>query len=270
MDQNNGKPAPIGQEAPKSPADRVRLIQEMQRAAEAAAAQPAAPIATPAPAAQVMGPKATAMPSAVNDVYGVQKLNAIAEALANKTTAKEANAYARAQQSTSSLFGGSTDVEVLGNPWKVISFNDVFPALFDEVGEANAKVPEKAVKAEGGALFEVGMQPKGSQTVSAKRAVLVDGQGKLLGAECKTPQDAQRLLQNAQHLLPDSVKRPNTSWKVTAGVNSAFTLEIERGAGKVKASERLTLDNFGRVTTQGRRSDIVVANYFLDRFEATV
>jgi hypothetical protein len=146
-----------------------------------------------------------------------------------------------------------------------------FRVLVPAHNEATPKLPEKAVKLDNGAaLFEVGVMARGGEAVAQKRAVLVDSGGKLLGAECKTTQDATRLLQNAAWLLPDNVKRPNTTWKVTAGTTSAFTLEIERGAGKVKASERLQLDNFGRVTTQGRRSDIVVANYYLDRFEAAV
>ena len=55
MNQNERKPTPIGQEGPKTPADRVRLIQEMQRAAEAAPMQQQAPVQhTQAPAQAVM------------------------------------------------------------------------------------------------------------------------------------------------------------------------------------------------------------------------
>lgn len=219
-----------------------------------------------------MAPAAPPAPSNVPDAFRVNKTNAIATELANKTRPTEAMAYARAAQSTSAIFGGSNDLEVLGNPWKVIPFGDSLPALFDDVdAAATPKLPNQAVKLDGGsALFEVGVLAKGGEAVAQKRAVLVDSGGKLLGAECKTAQDATRLFSKAAHLLPENVRRPNTTWKVTVGQNSAFTLEIERGAGKVKATERLPLDNFGRIATNGRRSDIVVANYYLDRFEAAV
>ena len=112
--------------------------------------------------------------------------------------------------------------------------------------------------------------PRISKKPTQKRAVLVNGQGRLAGAECKTPQDATRLLSTAKWLLPESATKKDTSWKVTAGVDSAFTLELERGVGKTRSTERLGLDNFGRVTTQGRKADITVANYFLDRFDAAL
>lgn len=269
MDPNDRKPAPIGQDAPKSPADRVRLIQEMQRMAEAAEVQPMHQ-AQPLQQAQHTHQAPLATPAGVPDVFGVKQVNAVAQALAAKTSPTEAAAYAKAQKSASALFGGSTDVEVLGNPWKVISFADAVPALFDDLAGSSTKVPEKAVKTEHGSLFEVGLVPAGAEKPSQKRAVLVGADGRLAGAECRTPQDAQRLLTNAKWLLPETATRANTSWRVTAGSTSAFTLELERGAGKVKSTERLGLDNFGRVTTQGRKADIVVANYFLDRFDAGV
>lgn len=268
MDQNdNRKTAPVGQEIPKTPADRVRLIQEMQRAAEAQPLQQQQQVV----AQQVATQQQAGQPTGVPDAFAVKQINAIQQALANKTTATEAQTYSKLQQSTGALFGGgSTDIEILGNPWKVIPFGDSLPALFDDVKDSQAKLPEKAVKTEHGALFEVGLMPKGSETPSAKRAVLVNGQGKLAGAECKTPQDVARLFTNAKHLLPDTATRANTSWKVTAGVDSAFTLELERGAGAVKSTERLALNNFGQLTNQGKKGNIIVANYFLDRFDAGI
>ncbi|MBL8920191.1 MAG: hypothetical protein JNJ54_15095 [Myxococcaceae bacterium] len=266
MNENERKPAPVGQEVPKSPADRVRLIQEMQRAAEAAPMQQA----QQAQVHQAEAPLSPAIsqPISVPDAFAVKQVNAVAQALANKTTPTEANAYAKLQKSTQALFGGSNDIEVLGNPWKVIPFGDALPALFDDVKDAKATVPEKAVKHDDGALFELGLTPKGAEKPTQKRAVLVNAQGKLAGAECRTPQDATRLLATAKWLLPESATRKDTSWRVSAGTDSAFTLEIDRGVGKAKGTERLALDNFGRVTTQGRKSDIIVANYFLDRFDA--
>lgn len=267
MNQNERKPtAPIGTEAPKSPADRVRLIQEMQRMQEASQVQQAPVQHTQAPA--TAQPLAT--PAGIPDAFAVKQVNAVAQALAAKTTPAEAATFAKLQKSTQALFGGSNDVEVLGNPWKVISFNDSLPALFDDVKDATPTVPEKAVQTEHGALFEMGLTPKGADAPTQKRAVLLNAQGKLAGAECKTPQDATRLLSNAKWLLPEAATKKDTSWKVSAGVDSAFTLELDRGVGKTRSTERLSLDNFGRLTTQGRKSDIVVASYFLDRFDAGV
>lgn len=267
MNENERKPAPVGQDVPKSPADRVRLIQEMQRAAEAAPMQQAqqaqAQQHVEAPIAPHIS-QATTIP----DAFAVKQVNAVAQALLNKTSPTEASAIAKLQKSTQALFGGSNDIEVLGNPWKVIPFGDSLPALFDDVKDAKASVPDKAVKHDDGALFELGLTPKGAEKPTQKRAVLVNAQGKLAGAECRTPQDATRLLSTAKWLLPEAATKKDTSWRVSAGVDSAFTLELERGAGKTKATERLPLDNFGRITTQGRKSDIVVANYFLDRFDA--
>ncbi|MER2564239.1 MAG: hypothetical protein ABTQ32_26145 [Myxococcaceae bacterium] len=265
MNQNERKPTPIGQEVPKTPADRVRLIQEMQRAAEAAPMQQQAPVQHTQAAAQA---QQVAQPATLGDGFAVKQVNAIAQALAAKTTPTEATTYAKLQKSTQALFGGSTDIEVLGNPWKVIPFGDSLPALFDDVKDGTVNVPEKAVQTEFGALFELGLTPKGAEKPTQKRAVLVNAQGTLAGAECKTPQDATRLLSTAKWLLPESATKKDTSWKVTAGIDSAFTLELERGVGKTRSTERLGLDNFGRVTTQGRKADITVANYFLDRFDA--
>lgn len=266
MDQNERKPTPVGQETPKSPADRVRLIQELQRQAEAAPAHAAPAQATQAPAVAAPLTQTAAVP----DAFAVRQVNAVAQALAAKTTPTEAATYAKLQRSAQALFGGSTDIEVLGNPWKVIPFGDALPALFDDVKDATATVPEKAVKTEGGALFELGLTPKGATAPTQKRAVLVNAEGRLAGAHCATPQDATRLLSHAKWLLPEAATKQGTAWKVSAGTDSAFTLELERGVGKARSTERLGLDNFGRLTTTGRRADLDVANYFLDRFDAAV
>lgn len=265
MNQNEQKIAPLGQDTPKSPADRVRLIQEMQRAAEASPLHQPQPVRQAQQSAQAQATQQ--QPARVPDGFAVKQVNAVQQALQATPTSAEAAAIARAQASTQALFGGSTDLEITGNPWKVIPFGDTLPALFADTEGATAKLPEKAVKLPEGSLFQLGLT-KGAET--QKRAVLVGQDGKLAGAECKTPQDAQRLLSGAAWLLPASAKQKDTTWKVSAGTDSAFTLELTRGAGKAKASERLSLDNFGRLTTQGRKSDILVANYYLDRFDAAV
>jgi hypothetical protein len=265
VSQNERKPPPIGQDTPKTPAERVRMIQELQRAQEAAPLHEAhaTPQATPA------APTTAAAPShGVPDAFAVKTVNAVAQALAPKTSADEASAYGKLQRSAQALFGSSTELEVLGNPWKVIPFGDTLGALFDDVGEAKPHVPEKAVQTSEGALFELGLTPKGAAAPTQKRAVLVNAEGRLAGAECHTPQDVTRLLTGAKWLLPVPARAEGTKWAVSAGTDSAFTLRLEQ-AGKARPTE-LALDNFGRLTTTGRKSDLVVASYFLDRFDAAV
>ncbi|GMU59177.1 MAG: hypothetical protein AMXMBFR34_09400 [Myxococcaceae bacterium] len=272
MSQNERKsPTPIGQEAPKSPADRVRLIQELQRAAEAQAARPSAPQAPAQPAQaqasqQAQGPR-------VADGFKVAQVNQVQQALQAKPTSTEVNAYAKVQASAQALFGGSTDIEVTGNPWKVIPFGDVLPGLFDTdkpLAQYEPVVPEKAVKTGQGLLFELGLKEKGGDGAVQKRAVLVDAQGKLAGAECRTPQQAQKLLTAAPWLLPASVGGKDTSWRVTAGQDSAFTLQVDRSNGRGRTAEALPLNNFARpADARGKSVDLLVAQYFLDRFDAT-
>ncbi|MEW5740779.1 MAG: hypothetical protein AB1938_17760 [Myxococcota bacterium] len=274
MSQNERKaPTPIGQEAPKSPADRVRLIQEMQRAAEAQAARPSAPQQA-AQSAQAQAQAPQAQGARVADGFKVAQVNAVQQALQAKPTSTEVNAYAKAQASAQALFGGSTDIEVTGNPWKVIPFGDVLPGLFDTdkpLAHYEPVVPEKAVKTSQGLLFELGLKEKGGEGAVQKRAVLVDAQGKLAGAECRTPQQAQELLTSAPWLLPASAAGKDTTWRVTAGQDSAFTLRVDRSSGRGRTTEALPLNNFARpADARGKSVDLLVAQYFLDRFDAAV
>ncbi len=267
MPQPDQKPAAIGLDAPKTPADRVRQIQELQRAAEAAQAQPLQGQALQAQSPAV--PVAAPLAARVGDAFAVQALNPVREALAAKTSPSEANAYAKAQKSAHALFGSPSDLEVIGNPWKVIPFGDSLPALFDVSKDAAPLVPEKAVQTEHGALFEVGLaSPQRQSAAVQKRAVLVGADGKLAGAECRTPADVSRLFSNAGWLLPKQATGQDTRWQVSAGNDATFALTIERASGKGRTTETLPIDNFGRVATQGKRSDVVVADYFLDRFDA--
>jgi hypothetical protein len=262
-------PTPIGQEAPKSPADRVRLIQEMQRAAEVQAARPSAPQAPAQP--QVAQPL---QGLTVADGFTVAQVNAVQRALQAKPSSTEVNAYAKVQASAQALFGGSTDIEVTGNPWKVIPFGEVLPGLFDTdrpLSNYEPVVPEKAVKTDQGLLFEVGLKEKGGDGAVHKRAVLVDAQGKLAGAECRTPKQVQQLFSAAPWLLPPAASGKDTRWRVTAGQDSAFTLEVDRSSTRGRTTEAVPLNNFARpADARGRTRDLWVAQYFLDRFEAAV
>ncbi|MEW6433744.1 MAG: hypothetical protein AB1730_19730 [Myxococcota bacterium] len=270
MSQDKRQPlTPIGQETPKSPADRVRMIQEMQRAAETQQVRAPAPQPAQAQAAQQ-----TAQAQRTPDAFAVKQVNAVQQALQAKPTSTEVNAYARVQASAQALFGGATDIEVTGNPWKVIPFGDVLPGLFDTdkpLSEYMPVVPEKAVKTFQGLLFEVGLKEKGAEAPVHKRAVLVGADGRLAGAECRTPQQAQKLLAAAPWLLPESASGKDSSWRVTQGQGSAFTLQVDRSSGRGRTTEALPLNNFARpADARGKSVDLLVAQYFLDRFDAAV
>lgn len=268
QDQQRKPMTAIGQDAPKSPADRVRMIQELQRAAEMQ--QVRSPVAQAPQAAQQTAP-AQRPP----DAFGVQHVNAVQQALQAKPSANEVNAYAKVQASAQALFGGSTDLEVTGNPWKVIPFGDVLPGLFDTdkpLSEYTPVVPEKAVKTDQGLLFEIGLKDaKAEDAPVQKRAVLVGADGKLAGAECRTPQQAQKLLTAAPWLLPAGAAGKDSSWRVTQGQGSAFTLQVDRSSGRGRTTEALPLNNFARpADARGKSVDLLVAQYFLDRFDAAV
>ena len=271
MSENERKPAPVGQEQPRTPADRVRQIQELLQAAEAQQAQPAAPkpVATPAAAAPH-----TAQPAHVPAAFDVAQVNPVREALAAKTSPAEAAAYAKAQASAGALFGSANDLEIVGNPWKIIPFGDSLPAVFEPkkpLASYEPVVPEKAVKTEQGLLFELGLREKAAPVAPAeKRAVLVDAQGRLAGAECKTPQDVQRLFTHASWLLPPAVTKGAT-WRVEAGKDSKFALHVDRPSGRGRTAELVPLNNFARpADSRGRSVDLDLASYFLDRFDAAV
>lgn len=273
QDQQRKPMTAIGQDAPKSPADRVRMIQEMQRAAEAQ--QVHAPIAQAPQTTQAQASQQTAQAQRTPDAFGVTHVNAVQQALQAKPSTNEVNAYARVQASAQALFGGSTDIEVTGNPWKIIPFGDVLPGLFETekpLSEYTPVVPEKAVKTDQGLLFEIGLKDaKAEDAPVQKRAVLVGADGKLAGAECRTPQQAQKLLTAAPWLLPAGASGKDSSWRVTQGQGSAFTLQVDRSSGRGRTTEALPLNNFARpADARGKSVDLLVAQYFLDRFDAAV
>jgi hypothetical protein len=274
MSQNERKPAPIGQEMPKTPADRVRLIQEMQQQAELQHAQAAAPQAQPqqaAPAQQATPMAQVGGTPGLSETFNVAQVNALRRAISAPTSPQEAAAYGRAQASTQALFGGGADIEILGNPWKVIPFGDVLPGLFEGAKATDqAEVPEKAVRTEDGLLFELGLTSAGSEKPTQTRAVLVDAQGLLAGAECKTPEDVTRLFTHVPHLLPQSA-RDGAKWQVLPGKDSAFAMRIDRTSGRGRTTEALALNNFARPPdAKGRLASLDVAHYFLDRFDAAI
>lgn len=262
-DQNQRQIAPIT-EKPRSPADRVRQIQELQAMSEAQAAGPAhQPAVVQAPVTQGAALR-------VADAFKVREV--ATDLVSRKGTPAEQKAYAAAQKGIDALFGGNNpEIILTGNPWKVIPFGDALPAIFElkkPAAEYEAKVPEQAVQTELGALFEVSLAPKAkAQEPVQKRAVLVDGGGRLAGAECRSTGDAERLFKGAPWLLPQSAMQPAAKWAVTVGRSSAFELSVTRPGAKAEVH---SLNNFARPVDAkaGAAGNLDLSRYFRDGFDA--
>jgi hypothetical protein len=242
------------------------------------AATPQLQDATPAqlPLKDVPPPRIS-QPFHLPDAFRTAPLGVVGPNLSAPTTPDDHAAFARAQSSAQSLFGGNTPELVLaGNPWKIINFGDgtvttLFDVEPDKVSAFEPQVPPKALQTEHGFLFEMALKPKanGSGEPVQKRAVLVDGQGKLLGAECRTPGDAERLLRGAPWVLPQAAIQPSERWAVAKGTLSAFEVNVSRAGG---TRDTYFLNNFGQSIDpkSGRGININLANYFRDGFDADV
>ena len=251
-DNSNRKTAPIGGGAEiKSPADRVRQIQEMQRAMEAA------PVAQAAPAAPAAPPGST---SQVNDAFAVIKALAVNEAL--KADPKAHVEIAKMQKDVGALFGGGkTDIELKGEPWKIISFLEAAPALFEPkqpIANYEPLVAKKGIVTKEGLLFEVGLKSKDGSEPLQKKQVLVGQNGQLRGAECKTPRDLERLF-SLPGFLPIAAKGA----KAKESAQARFEVAVSKG-------ETLYFNNFGlKVPPSNNRSmHDFTAGYHLDDFQA--
>lgn len=253
-DNSNRKTAPIGGGSEiKSPADRIRQIQEMQRAAEAAPVAQAAPAA---PAAQV------GSTSQLNDAFAVQRALAVNEAL--KANPKAHVEISRLQKDVGALFGGGkTDIELKGEPWKIISFLGAAPALFEPkkpMAEYEPLVAPKGVVTKEGLLFEVGLKAKDGSEPVQKKQVLVGQDGQLRGAECKTPRDLDRLLS-----LPGFLPKGATAAKAKESLQARFEVEVAKG-------ETIFFNNFGLKVppSKNRSAHDFAASYHLDEFQAAI
>lgn len=259
--------APLSGVESKSPADRVRQIQEMQRAMEAA------PIATPKPSA----PAVAAAAAAVVQTPGVADAFKVAAAQSVKAVLKEEKVrpqehatYGKVQADVSSLFGGKNGVEIKGEPWKIISFLDAAPALFtpkQPLANYEPLVPKQGVVTKEGTLLEVGLKAKDNSEPVQKKKVLVGQDGQLRGAECKTPQDLNRLL-NAPGFFERLLgPKPAAGWQAKESVSARFEVKVP-GA----KSETLYFNNFGLKVPASNRRDAhdFVANYNLDQFQAAI
>jgi hypothetical protein len=317
MSQQDQKPARlggIGAAEPKSPADRARLVQEMQRQLEA---QPVTPHQAPAattPTKQVTQTGPTQQTREVFEAKPVQEVHVIG---APTKSGADQVAYGANQASVGSLFSKGDDVpEPVGNPWKIIPFGppqqqQVAPVLDlkKPVGEYTFNVPDKAVPvalpfprkqgAEAGStqppadvthgnLFTLTATPKNAENGAGavKKAMLVDGKGRLLGAEFKSKESLLNALQKLpdlalqlfQSAFPKDDVKADTPTKIVGvenGKKSAYEVKVSRKNaydGKWK-DEVVTVNNFGLKvppsnTSDPRRHDINVAMYYLDRFQA--
>ena len=284
MSDKNQQPGvqSIGPSEAKTPLERASQIQELQRQQEALDTQaPSAPaeVHQAQPAAQIARPQA------------VFELQAPAQLPKSTPNPVEQAAYAGAQKGVHELFGAKgADIEVTGNVWKTISFNDIVPGLLDltkPLAEYDVKVPEKAVKLKEGQLFTFSATPK-SGGEPKKLAALVDARGELKGAEFKDTTALQRALEKIPSfalpmfasLFGESAKTAEPRHLRIANVStrkaSAYEVVLERRneLTGIWAKGSLTLNNFGLKVppspSEPRRHDLVVANYFLDRFSAAV
>ncbi|MHB8879556.1 MAG: hypothetical protein ACYC8T_38165 [Myxococcaceae bacterium] len=269
-EDQNKRPAPVSVTERASPMDRVKQIQDLQRAAEAKPSLPARP------AAAASGPEAPRAPMAAFEAQAVRR----ATADVPRPTGAEQAIYGRAQVDPAKLFGGEK-IEVTGNPWKVISFATMLPVVFDPqkpLANYDAKVPPNAVKADEGLLFQVSLTPKDGKTPPLKRTVLTGPGGELRGVESRNAGELKSLLGRAAGLAGAVFKAafggaerpaaaPARVADVKAGKSGGYDVTVSSG----EESRSVAVNNFGLPLTGGimpSRAHIDVASYMLDRFEA--
>lgn len=272
-----------------SPADRVKQIEAMMRAQAAAAAPPPAAggVVPPDPAALQVGPGTPAAARAAG--FKLADAFKIAEAAlplppisAPAAFRADQHGYASRQVSARELFGGSNpELLLVGNPWKIINFGDpnAAAALFDLDGpptDHQLVVPESAVSTPLGLLFEVGVAPRGlapaaaAEALTQKRAVLLDAQGRVTGAECRSARDAERLLAGTRWNLPGAAREPEAKWSVEVAPGGAaypYQLTVARPG---QAAQRLAVNNLGQLVdpARGRPALVDLTGYWRDGFEA--
>lgn len=251
-----------------SAADRVKQVQQLQQTMETQAPRSANKTqATTAPKATV----------AVFDVGDVRRAGG--EKLGVKPVTTDPAIYAKAQVDTSRLFGGGDAVpELVGNPWKVISFATMLPVVFDApkpLEQYTAKLPEKAVKTEQGLLFNVALEPKNKGEKTIQRAVVTNDKGDLRGAECRNANEVHRLLTKSGGLMEqlfasafgDSASGAGARiTNIASGRKAAFEVTL----AKDNDIRTVPLNNFGMPIPKGMEpqdANIFVANYLSDRFD---
>ncbi len=276
-DQNHDGKSPlssIGSTEAKTPLDRIRQIQQLQEAAAAVEVGPRSEIgASHVSEAAAMSEVAT--PS-ISDGFAVKAAQAVKAELNPKVDMRHLSEIAKQQVDAQSLFGGGS-VELKGNPWKVISFNDALPALFDAkqpLAHYEALVPKNAVNTAEGMLFQVALKAKDLSEKPMVKTLLTTAEGALKGAECNVPKDVERLLNKAPGFFERlfGFQPPKGGVAVRTGSQSRFEADITRPAkgGQPAKTEKAYFNNFAQLVAPMKdfaKLDFVHA-YSLDKFDA--
>lgn len=289
QDPNQNRVGALSGTEAKTPLDRAKQIQELQRAFDS---QPVAPqVQAQTPVAEVHVPVPAQKPVEVFDAKPVEQVNK----LTNKgDVGADAALYAANQVDESSLFGvrdANSDVDVKGPVWKTIPFGPPQVAALADLKKPienyNVSLPQKTVQLKEGRLFSLTLTPKAAGSEPAiKKAVITDDKGNIKGADFKSKGQLERALNEVPSfamslfqsvfgdgVLKDSPAQHHKIVSVDGGKKSAFEVKLERKNtidGKWK-TETVTLNNFGLKvppSADPRRHDINVAMYYLDRFQA--
>jgi hypothetical protein len=294
QNQNRGAGA-VSRAQPKTPLERAQQIQEMQRQMDAQPTTTQAP-QTQTPAAQVnqaSPAKEVAVQKAV-ETFEVKAPEPVAVITGPQTQGADQLGYGATQVDEAALFGlgGGNQLEVTGNPWKIIPFGDpperqLAPILDlkKPVGEHMFDVPMKSIKLKQGHLFEIGVKPKDSKEPLKRQAVIVDSKGVLKGAEFKNaksleqglaglPGFALSLFQQVfgEGLGKDDPERMKVK-SVAVGKKSSYeaVLTYRNPLDGKTTEKKVALNNFGMRVAESsdpKRFDIITRMYRLDSFEA--
>jgi hypothetical protein len=290
QDPNQNRVAGVTGTEPKTPLERAKQIQEMQRAVEAQQVQPAA-TQTPSAAAVTTPAKTTASGSEHLAVFDVNPVAQVDTLKGPSTAGADQAVYGAKQADAAALFGvksNDLDATPTGPIWKVIKFStgEVLDLPKAE-SEYNLHVPPNAVKTKHGNMLQLTATPKAGATATdpvKKKAVLVTDEGHLKGAEWGSKNALEKALKSIPSFATsvfrsvfDGVQKFDDKLhriiSVDKGTKSAYEVKIEQKNeynGKWK-TETVTLNNFGvRVppSNDPRRHDFNVQMYYLDRFQA--
>ncbi len=285
----------LGGTEPKTPLDRARQIQEMQRQMETPpqVAQPSANPSTPAHAQHAEKAAPVLMQKAA-EVFEPKPVEPVAVITGPVNQGADQLGYGATQVEDAKLFGlgGGTAPEVVGNPWKIIKFGDpperqLAPILDLKlpVAEYAFQVPPKSVKLKQGHLFEVGFAPANGKEPLKRQAVIVSERGVLKGVELKSVKVLEQALKNIpgfalglfQQVFGDGLGKDDPErmqiLKVGPGKKSTYEALLQyRNPLDGKKSERpVLLNNFGMRVAESndpKRFDVVTRMYRLDSFEA--
>ena len=293
MSQDKSNPlAPVGGGEKMSPADRVKLAQQMMERQQDTQQLPltvATPVTPGSPAATVADPAHQV--SNAFDVNAVTAANAI-NAVTN--VANDTVGYGAAQKPDDALFApGATSgaVDIKGPIWKKIPFGPPqTAALLDTkrpIENYNVQLPQGGVRIKQGQLFQLTATPTNGTEPTIKKAVLVDDNGKLKGIELKSAKHFERALREIPDFVANlfasafkgdtSRDNPLTHHRVgpvTESTNGAYEVKLGRKNEVDGKWNEVTVpvNNFGMKIRPGgdpRLQDIHPSQYYLDRFTAS-